>query len=223
MQIKKPLAIFDFCDTVFDGQSINYFLNFLELKLPIHKKIYSKIRNRLNRISSSDSKRYKEYLLEVYKNISKSKFDIYSKEFYEMIIKTRLHNIVIDKLKEHQKQGYVIVIVSGGFENYLKYFVEEYKIDFLFCTKLEFIDDKFTSKIDGVECLGLEKVNQLRKLDLTKYDLENSYVYSDHHSDKPLFDLVTNKIVVKSKQNLDWIDERYDILDVNKKVKICVE
>lgn len=223
MQIKKSLAIFDFCDTVFDGQSINYFLNFLNFKLPIYKKIYSKLRNRLNRISSSDSKRYKEYLLEVYKNISKSKFDIYSKEFYEMIIKTRLHNMVIDKLKEHQKQGYIIVIISGGFENYLKYFVEEYKIDFLFCTKLEFIDDKFTSKIDGVECLGLEKVNQLRKLDLTKYDLENSYVYSDHHSDKPLFDLVTNKIVVKSKQNLDWIDERYDILDVNKKVKICVE
>ena len=223
MQIKKSLAIFDFCDTVFDGQSINYFLNFLNFKLPIYKKIYSKLRNRLNRISSSDSKRYKEYLLEVYKNISKSKFDIYSKEFYEMIIKTRLHNMVIDKLKEHQKQGYIIVIISGGFENYLKYFVEEYKIDFLFCTKLEFIDGKFTSKIDGVECLGLEKVNQLRKLDLTKYDLENSYVYSDHHSDKPLFDLVTNKIVVKSKQNLDWIDERYDILDVNKKVKICVE
>ncbi len=223
MQIKKSLAIFDFCDTVFDGQSINYFLNFLNFKLPIYKKIYSKLRNRLNRISSSDSKRYKEYLLEVYKNISKSKLDIYSKEFYEMIIKTRLHNMVIDKLKEHQKQGYIIVIISGGFENYLKYFVEEYKIDFLFCTKLEFIDDKFTSKIDGAECLGLEKVNQLRKLDLTKYDLENSYVYSDHHSDKPLFDLVTNKIVVKSKQNLDWIDERYDILDVNKKVKICVE
>jgi len=214
--IKKPLAIFDFCDTLFDGQSISYFLNFLESKLPIHKKVYSKIRKRLNRISSSESKRYKEYLLKNFIGMSKSEFDANAKEFYEDIVKNRLHKLVIEKLHEHKNQGDTIVIVSGGFENYLKYFIEEHTIEHLFCTKLEFIDKKFTSKIGGKECLGVEKVNQLKKLDLTQYDLENSYVYSDHHSDKPLFDLVRNKIVIKSKQNLDWIDERYAILDVNK-------
>jgi phosphoserine phosphatase len=62
--------------------------------------------------------------------------------------------------------------------------------------------------------LGLEKVNQLKQLDLNSYDLKNSYVYSDDQSDQPLFDLVGNKILVKNKQNTNWADYRYIILDV---------
>lgn len=215
MVTKKKLAIFDFCDTLFDGQSISYFLDFLEAKLPIHKKVYSKIRKRLNPISSSESKRYKEYLLKIFVGMRKSKFDENAKEFYEDIVKNRIHKQVIEKLYEHKNQGDVVVIVSGGFENYLKYFVQDYKIEHLFCTQLEFKNDKFTSKILGIECLGEEKVNQIKKLDMSQYDLENSFVYSDHHSDMPLFSLVGNKIVVKNRQKIDWINDSFKIMDIN--------
>jgi len=215
MTYKKKLAIFDFCDTIFNGQSISYFLDFLELKLPIHKKLYSKIRKRFNQIPSSDSKKYKEYLLKVYNEISKYEMESYSEEFFKTVIRNRLHKVVIEKLLEHKNQGHRIIIVSGGFENYLKYFVNEYQVDYLLSTKLEFENGKFTSKIDGNECLGIEKVKQLKQLDLNNYDLENSYVYSDHHSDKPLFDLVGNKVLVKNKQNTKWANDRYKILDVS--------
>jgi HAD superfamily hydrolase (TIGR01490 family) len=176
--------------------------------------LYSKIRKKINNIPSSESKRYKEYLLRVFKGMSKYELEKFSKEFFKSVVQKRLHTVVIEKMMEHKKQGHIIIIASGGFENYLKYFANEYNIDYYFCTKLEFLNDRLTSKIDGNECLGLEKVNQLKQLDLNSYDLKNSYVYSDDQSDQPLFDLVGNKILVKNKQNTNWADYRYIILDV---------
>lgn len=64
--------------------------------------MYSK---RLNPISSSESKRYKEYLLKIFVGMRKSKFDVHAKED---IVKNRIHKQVI----EHKNQGDV---VSGGF------------------------------------------------------------------------------------------------------------
>lgn len=215
MATKKIVAIFDFCDTIFDGQSIGFYLDFLESKLPLHKKIYSKIRKRVNRIPSSDSKKYKEYLLKTFKGLDNSKFELYSSEFFEKVVLNRLHKEVVEKLIEHQKTGHTVLVVSGGFENYLIYFTKKYQVDYLLCTKLKFEDNKFVSKINGNECLGIEKVNRLKEIGLQDYDLKNSFVYSDHHSDKPIFDLVGNKIVVKNIQNIDWIDDGFEIMNVS--------
>ncbi len=215
MPNKKILVIFDFCDTLFDGQSVNYFLDFLYSKLPFYKKILSKTRRKLNKISSSESKKYKEYLLKDFCGMSEQKFEIYAKDFFDEVIQYRLHDKVIKKLQYHKGLGHTLVVASGGFECYLKYFVKKYEMDLLFCTKLEFVNGRLTSKIMQNECLGGEKINRLKTLKLEKYDLKNSYVYSDHRSDIPLFDLVGNKVLVKNKQDVSWIDHNYKVLSVD--------
>ena len=218
MSAKPVLAIFDFCDTIFDGQSVSYFLNFLESKLLIYKKIYLKIIKKIGRVSSYDSKIYKERLMQPLCGMRESAMNEYSAEFYNKVIVKRLHKIVMDKLLFHKQEGHIVAVVSGGFDAYLKYFAKDYGVNYLLCTKLEFINGTFTSKILGNECLGNEKVRLLRDtLNLDNYDLLNSYCYSDARSDLPLFSLVGNKIVVKNTQNIDWIDEDFKILEVDKK------
>ena len=81
MKNKPVLAIFDFCDTIFDGQSATFFLDFLESKLTIAKKIRAKIIKKTNKIPSSDSKRYKENLMRVFYGVKKEEMDKYAAEF----------------------------------------------------------------------------------------------------------------------------------------------
>lgn len=215
---KPILAIFDFCDTIFDGQSATFFLDFLESKLPIAKKIRAKIIKKTNKIPSSDSKRYKEKLMRVFYGIKKEEMDKYAAEFYSSIVANRLHKSVIEALLGHQKSGHIIVVVSGGFEVYLRYFTKSYGIDYLISTKLKFKNGVFTSKIAGDECLGSKKVELLgNELNLSNYDLEKSFCYSDNRSDMPLFSLVGSKIVIKKAQNTDWASEGFKILEVDGK------
>jgi phosphatidylglycerophosphatase C len=203
------LAIFDFCDTLFDGQSVSSFIAFLESRLPFRKRIISKIRKKLNKIPSTDSKRHKEYLLKSYRGMEQEKVEKLSREFFEKIILKKLHRQVLEKLQAHKKAGDIVVIASGGFENYLKLFQEHFEVNHLFCTTLQFKNSKFTGLIEGNECLGLEKTVRVKEF-FSNFDIDwrNSFVYSDNHSDLPLFDMTGNKIVVQNSQRLDWLPDR---------------
>jgi phosphoserine phosphatase len=66
--------------------------------------------------------------------MSKYELEKFSKEFFKSVVQKRLHTVVIEKMMEHKKQGHIIIIASGGFENYLKYFANEYNIEYYFCT-----------------------------------------------------------------------------------------
>ncbi|WP_169764356.1 HAD-IB family hydrolase [Campylobacter mucosalis] len=212
---KKKLAIFDFCDTIFNGQSVSFFLNYLEGRLPLHKKVYSKIIKKINITSSTDGKRYKEILMRPFLEFSYEQLNNYSMQFYNEIIKKRLHKDVVDRLLNHKNNNCTVVIVSGGFDIYLKYFQEEYNIDFLVSTKLDFQDNIFLGKIAGNECLGDEKVRVLKQtINLDEYDLVNSFCYSDSSSDTPLFNLVGNKIIVKNHQDTSWADDSFGVMKV---------
>ena len=153
--------------------------------------------------------------MRVFYGIKKEEMDKYAAEFYRSIVANRLHKSVIEALLAHQKSGHIVVVVSGGFEVYLKHFAKSYGIDYLISTKLEFKNGIFTSKIAGDECLGDKKVELLgSELNLKEkeFDLKNSFCYSDSRSDMPLFSLVGNKIVVKNAQSTDWIGDEFKVL-----------
>lgn len=218
MKNKPILAIFDFCDTIFDGQSVTFFLNFLESKLPLYKRIYAKVMKKINKIPPSNSKEYKENLMQVFYGIEEETINKYCSEFYSKVILNRLHRCVIEALLYHKKERHIIAIVSGGFDIYLKYFARDFGVDYLICTKLEFKSGIFVSKILGDECLGNGKLELLSKnLNLSDYDLLNSFCYSDSRSDLPLFSLVGNKVIVKNNQDISWANDSFQILEVDRK------
>lgn len=218
MSSNNKLAIFDFCDTLFDGQSIAYFTDFLALSLPFQNRVIYEARKRLNRIPSTDSKRFKENSLKAFRGMEEEKVNQSSREFFEAAIQKKLHKQVLERLQAHKLAGDIIVLASGGFENYLKFFKEYFGADHMFCTKLQFKNSKFTGLIEGKECLGIEKSARVKNFFLEfDIDWKNSFVYSDHRSDLPLFELAGNKIVVQNRQQLDWISgkEGFKVLKIN--------
>ena len=209
---KVKLAIFDFDDTIFIGQSHNFFFSFLESKLPLVKKYVFKIILRFLNANQFTSKKHKEFRFKPYKGISAKLFNEYSEEFYKTIIKPGLSLKILSLLSKHREEGFLIVIASGGFECYINCFVEDYKIDYAVSTKLKFDNNQFSATIQGEECLGNEKVIRIMHI-FKNFDVDwnNSFVYSDHIFDKPLFNMVLNKVFVDSGQSKEWIDDTFKI------------
>ncbi|MFN5704754.1 MAG: HAD family hydrolase [bacterium] len=212
MHNHRRVAIFDFDDTLFRGQSHSYFISFLESKLPPLKFFYTKLRKRFEPKAIND-RLHKEYLLKPFKGYSEEWIDKIAFDFYNDVIRRRLKKKVLNEFSKHKSVGDKLIIASGGFDVYLKYFELEFQPEILICTKLEFRNGIFTGKFKGEEVLSENKALQV-KLELSEEIIawQDSYVYSDHISDLPLFNLVGNRIVVDIGQDKNWLAADYKVI-----------
>ncbi len=137
--------------------------------------------------------------LKFYKGRSLADFQASGSEFWQVYLKPHLSNKVMKKLEFHRSNGHLLVLSSGTLRYILDPVATDIGFEHVLCTDLEVGNDGLmTGKADGPICIGENKRNYL--LDLTKeqnIDLENSYAYSDHHSDVPLLESVGNPIVVE--------------------------
>ena len=126
-----------------------------------------------------------------------------AQQYFEQIIKPSLIPEIQDEIKQRQKEGYRIVIVSGGYSIYIKHFMEYIggSADDVLATPLLFTNGKFTGKM-GLDCMAENKISYIKK----RFKQENIYsvAYSDSPTDLPLFDY-SNEVyyvipVSKSKQ-----------------------
>ncbi len=215
---KKIIALFDFCDTLVDGQSINLFLDYLYKK---ESNWFIKTQLKLRKLFSSPPKdndlslEHKNYLFAPLKGKDKKLFENIASEFNNEVLLKLEHKSIVEKLQWHQKCGHTVVIASGGFDTYLQYYAKSYTIDYIVSTELIFNEGKFIGV--GEECLGEKKINSLKSiLTWKEYDWANSYSYSDSKSDLPLLSLVGNAFVVYNKQDISWRKENWNVIDVSK-------
>lgn len=210
------VAIFDFDDTLYDGQSLSDFISFLESKLPIHRMLFAKIRKRFEGKTRLDNKLHKEFLLKGLTFFSKKQLYRLGEEFYAKSIKPRLIQSVLEELKQRAEKGYTIVLASGGFDLYLHSFAKEYQIEHMLTSKLLFEMDRFSGIIEGEECLGAAKALAIRELtNSLTVDWKSSVFYSDHHSDLPTFEMVGERIVViKGTATPSWVNDGFAKISV---------
>jgi len=216
MSSKLKVAIFDFDDTLYKGQSLNHFINFLEYQLSLSKRVLALLRKRFEGRSTDDNRLHKEFLLKPFIGIDEKKMLELGMQFYESRIRHGLSKEVLNGLNNHKNQGYYTILASGGFDIYLNDFVNEHDIDLAITSSFLFRDGKFTGEIKGKEVLGMDKRNEIVKLTSNMpIDWAASYFYSDHASDKPTFELVGNKVLVTAQgKKRDWIDSNYSLLIV---------
>lgn len=215
---KKIIALFDFCDTLVDGQSINLFLDYLYKK---ESNWFTKAQLKIRKLFSSAPKdndlslAHKNYLFAPLRGKDKKLIESIAFEFNNEILLRNEHISIVEKLQWHQKCGHTVVIASGGFDTYLQYYAKSYAIDYIVSTELIFSEGKFTGI--GEECLGDKKINSLKSILVwEEYDWENSYSYTDSKSDVPLLSLVGNAFVIYNKQDIRWKKEEWKVIDVSK-------
>ena len=85
----------------------------------------------------------------------------------------------------------------------------------LFSTEFKYEGSIFTGKIEGIDCLGQEKVRKMKEEGLNFNDYEEIIVYSDSITDMPIFNLATTRVAIINKNSIpSWCKEKFEIIKV---------
>lgn len=185
----KELNVFDFDNTIYDGDSsIDFYLFTLKKNplliryLPI--QLYGMLLYKLN-IKS------KEYFKEKYFSFLKGIDNINEevREFWNENLKKIKSNLINNKKN--------IVVISASPEFLLEPICKKIGTERLIATKV----DKSTGKFYSKNCYGKEKVERLNK-EYEEYNIKE--FYSDSKSDKYLAEISENSFLINKDRILDW-------------------
>jgi HAD superfamily phosphoserine phosphatase-like hydrolase len=185
MKSEKYMFV-DFCGTLVSKQTANNFVDYYlwmnNLKL---QWIKSKLVNE------------KFIKLSHLINQNKGSIDLTAQSYAKHLM-TYNREGLIEILKTAQISGYKLFVISAGYSIYIKKWLEINEIQsILIANDFEYNNDFFRGSISDNDCIGEQKVLRLSKIiNLESIDWFNSYVFSDSLTDKPLFDLVRNKIFI---------------------------
>lgn len=215
MESKKKIAFFDFCETIVNFQTADAFVDF------VREKTQSKIMQRKETVRSWLHSHYfftilglisfakypinKKIKLAQLRGFTRDKLEQFAKEYYQAVIKPNFIDHILNRMLELQNNGYEIVIVSGGYDIYLRYFAEEYNINNVISTRIGFDrNDVCTGTFDGLDCLYKNKVRLLDEI----YEKDNihSIAFSDSSSDIPFLMWAESAYVVSKGQHQRWQD-----------------
>lgn len=203
------LVIFDFCDTLVNMQTANHFSKYV-LKVKSRYFIlaldtlfeFLRIYSIFSKLKNFSQKRF---LLFGLRGLTKDDLDIIGQQYAALILPQYINTTILDRLKKHVINGDYVLINSGGYEIYLKFFVKRFAVKKLYGTRLKFEQGIFTGKISGRDCLGREKIRRMLSDGIKLKEFSNVVVYSDSFTDKPLFDIADERnVVLYSSQVPDW-------------------
>lgn len=206
------IALFDFCETLVSFQTADAFVDF------VRERTDSKRMNNLETVFSflekfhildlldaatkgkySISKKFKLFQL---KNLATVDLEQLSLMYYKEKLKPNLIKTVLKELVKCNNEGYKVLIVSGGYEIYLKHFALEFNVDTVLSTKIEMSGGYCTGKICGRDCMNDYKVTLLNKC----YDRSSVYsvAYSDSESDLPMLTWANDAFVISRDRSQKW-------------------
>jgi len=200
--------LLDICDTTINMQTADRFVEFVLSKTSIRRKIKLYFLKSVKKkpfgyiILKKFGVRYKLKILEYLKSLSYDALDSLAKDYYEYELKPKYNKDVIYFLEKFRHKARVI-IVSGGYDIYIKYIAADLGVDCFICSELKFHKGIFTGKLKDMDCMGINKVLLLEKRNiLGQLEFEKTAVLSDSISDLPLFSLGKYKIAVNPDREL---------------------
>lgn len=116
---------------------------------------------------------------------------------FASIISSFLKQQQIEILKEHQKQGHDIYIVSASIKEWVKPWCKQNGINNVICTEIEIDNNKqLTGKLKTKNCYGTEKVKRFAEIESSR---ENYYLYAygDSEGDKEILNFADKGIMCK--------------------------
>lgn len=204
--MKDRLAIFDFCHTLTDFYTADTFIDFaLEGRRNgwIMAKDFLRSLLAHARLTSGDVLKRKKIAL--LKGFSEDYVRSRAAAYSDTIVIPRIRPILYNLIQEHRSKGDFIVILSGGYDVYLNLLKQYLGADLVVATKIKFRNALCEGTIDGLDCTGSNKIVLLKQaLNLERFDLSQSFSYSDSESDLPLLNLVGNGTIVSRQANVSW-------------------
>lgn len=209
---KNKLFIFDFCDTLVSFQTADAFVDYVRMhsgktSVKAYYGLYLllkwlKIIRLLTWFLPEASINKRVYLYQI-RGISYAELDYLAMQFYQERIRPNLIASAVQRLQDKIINGETVWIASGGYEIYLKYFMQEYRVKKLLATNLRLKNMVSTGTIDGKDCLYSQKLKKIKKEISVRGDL---YIeaYSDSSSDLPMLLYADKAIVVSKGRSQSW-------------------
>ena len=151
-------------------------------------------------------------ILKLYRGRRLQEFAEGAPAFYQDNLKPKLAPNILARVREHQRQGHLLILISGSVRYMLNSVVEDIGFDHLLCTDLEVGDDGLlTGRAQGPLCI--DRTKRTLAIELAKthnIDFSQSYAYGNHQSDIPLLELVGNPFVVEPTRPLLKVAKRRD-------------
>ncbi len=123
-----------------------------------------------------------------------------------------IHEIIIpillqpaqDLINKHRDKGDTLLVITATNRFVTEPIVNLYGIDNLLASTPEFINGKYTGRVDGIPCFQEGKVTLLEEwLKTSQENMTDSYFYSDSHNDLPLLKLVDHPVAVDPDEKLN--------------------
>ena len=112
-------------------------------------------------------------------------------QFASKVADKWLRSDVATRMRWHQEQGHVVILVSASLGAYLHPLGDLLEVDAVLCTELEEMDGLLTGKLVGQNCRGKEKASRVQKWcqdsGIATEDLV--YAYGDSSGDTELLAL----------------------------------
>ena len=211
---RERIALFDFCETLVSFQTADEFVRFVRetsgsRRMRLLDKAHTLLRKAhvislLERLFPGRSVNKRIVLLGL-AGFTGSEIDRYAGLYYERRLRPNLIQRSVDALVALRDDGWRIVLVSGGYEPYLKYFAREFGIaeSDIIATRLKFRRGVCRGRFDGKDCMyGYKTVLLDRRFSRAATE---SVAFSDSKSDLPLLEWADRGVIVRRKeQDVKW-------------------
>lgn len=203
--MKKPVALFDFDNTVAKGDTIQRLLIYDLKKRPWHIIHFLSVGwfYCLYLLKLSSFEKAKSALLFPLDCMSDQELQ----QFYHEHVEIYYYPHVVQQMQKHKDEGCIVILCTASSEVYMQY--NQLPIDCLLGTQTKRIHGHPSRHIIGKNCKNKNKVprilDYLKSQDI-EIDYENSYGYSDSRSDIPMLDLVKHKkrVLLKTGEIIDF-------------------
>ena len=127
--------------------------------------------------------------------------DLAGIQFAAMVSENWIRQDVAARLRWHQSQGHVVLLVSASLSPYLVPFGDLLEVDAVLCATLEQADGVYTGNLVGQNCRGAEKVNRIKSWCQESGVAVESiyYAYGDSDGDTEMLNMATESTWVKKK------------------------
>jgi HAD superfamily phosphoserine phosphatase-like hydrolase len=210
----SPVVYFDFDDTLIPGDSILYWKRYFFIRKPYQRyfQIITWVCLIAYFLRLCGPEALKRIFLLPVSWLTPKEIDSFSQDFVRDELIPRLYPEMIKKLKEHQKQGFRVVIISASPLFYLR-FLEDYLPDVrVIGTTIRFPSTglcrwpRFDSKWGNMK--GETKVDFLKSDPQESDSGIGCYAYSDSHSDAPLLNFVQHAVAVQPNCKLETMAKK---------------
>jgi HAD superfamily hydrolase (TIGR01490 family) len=183
------IAFFDFDGTVTYKDSLLEFIKYskgsLRFSLGFLMNTHYLFLYKLKIISNQKAK--EKVLSSFFGGVDAFTFQEQCIRFAADVIPLLIRPAALSEILKLQEQGIRIVIVSASPGEWIEPWAKSLNVEVV-ATRLQYSNNTFTGKIEGLNCYGQEKVRRIHEeYNLTDY--ETIYAYGDSTGDKPMLSL----------------------------------